>query len=78
MSELLGHFPSDCYLSYGGSIARIAVLFYMPDYHCAKLALVHPSKSGRSFVMANLYHLGVETRSICRSTEITADSRKLP
>jgi hypothetical protein len=46
----------------------------MPDYRCAKLALVHQSKSRRSFVMARLFHLEVETRSTCRSTEITADS----
>ena len=56
--------PSDCYLSYRGRIARIAVLFDIPDYRCAKLALVHWSERRRPLVMAKVFYLWVETRSI--------------
>lgn len=57
--ELKSHKTSDCHLSYRGSIARIAVRFNMPDYRCAKLALVHWSERRRRLVMAKVFYLRV-------------------
>ena len=69
--------PSDCYPIYRGGITPIAVVFDVPGYGYAELALVHRSELRRPLVMAKVFYLSTETPSISDSTEIGAHSKAL-